>query len=215
MMGKPGVMLYFDIRPCLKRLSSEEKGLLFEAILEYGEHGIDPEFDGMLGIAWDFIQPGIDRDSDRYDHQVLQKRYAAFVRDARRKGVEVMPFEKWCNLDDSTRHHLISSDVERHPTTTPSPNTTTSTNRSMAAKPPSRHKYGPYKNVLLSDDEYAKLQEEYPADYSERIERLGEYIASTGKSYKSHLATIRSWARKDGTKVGTMPNYGGTENWSL
>ena len=37
------------------------------------------------------------------------------------------------------------------------------------------------------------------------------YIASTGKSYKSHLATIRSWARKDGTKTGTMPNYGGTE----
>ena len=30
-MGKPGVMFYFDIRPCLKRLSTEEKGLLFEA----------------------------------------------------------------------------------------------------------------------------------------------------------------------------------------
>ena len=52
-------------------------------------------------------------------------------------------------------------------------------------------------------------------DYSERIERLSEYIASTGKSYKSHLATIRSWARKDGAKASTMPSYGGEENWSL
>lgn len=84
-----------------------------------------------------------------------------------------------------------------------------------ADKPLTRHKYGSYKNVLFTDEEYAKLQAEYPTDYSERIERLSEYIASTGKSYKSHLATIRSWARKDGTKAGPMPSYGGEENWSL
>ena len=84
-----------------------------------------------------------------------------------------------------------------------------------ADKPLTRHKYGSYKNVLFTDEEYAKLQAEYPADYAERIERLSEYIASTGKSYKSHLATIRSWARKDGTKAGAMPSYGGEENWSL
>ena len=62
---------------------------------------------------------------------------------------------------------------------------------------PTRHKYGMYKNVLLSDEDYQKLQEEFPHDYSDRIDRLSEYIASTGKSYKSHLATIRAWARKE------------------
>ena len=65
---------------------------------------------------------------------------------------------------------------------------------------PVRHKYGAYKNVLLSDEDYTKLQAEFPRDWSERIERLSEYIASTGKSYKNHLATIRSWARKDKPK---------------
>ena len=73
-----------------------------------------------------------------------------------------------------------------------------------AAPPPSpkpvRHKYGAYKNVLLSDEDYTKLQAEFPRDWSDRIERLSEYIASTGKSYKNHLATIRSWARKDKPK---------------
>lgn len=86
---------------------------------------------------------------------------------------------------------------------------------SKADKPLPRHKYGSYKNVLFTDEEYAKLQAEYPTDYSERIERLSEYIASTGKSYKSHLATIRSWARKDGAKAGAIPSYGGEENCSL
>lgn len=62
---------------------------------------------------------------------------------------------------------------------------------------PTRHKYGMYNNVLLSDEDMEKLQAEFPHDYTDRIERLSEYIASTGKSYKSHLATIRSWARKE------------------
>ena len=67
-----------------------------------------------------------------------------------------------------------------------------------AAPPkPTRHKYGLYENVLLTDQDYQRLLEEFPNDLHDRIERLSEYIASTGKKYKSHLATIRSWARKD------------------
>jgi cob(I)alamin adenosyltransferase len=53
--------------------------------------------------------------------------------------------------------------------------------------------------VLLTDDELEKLKAEY-SDYEERIERLSSYVASTGKPYKSHYATIRNWARKDAEK---------------
>ena len=62
---------------------------------------------------------------------------------------------------------------------------------------PTRHKYGAYKNVLLTDEDMAKLQEEFPMDWPGRIERLSEYMASTGKKYKNHLATIRNWAKRD------------------
>ena len=69
----------------------------------------------------------------------------------------------------------------------------------VPTKPPKavRHKYGYYELVLLTDEDYEKLKAEFPHDYSERIARLDEYIASTGKKYKNHLATIRAWARKD------------------
>lgn len=60
-----------------------------------------------------------------------------------------------------------------------------------------RHKYGSYKNVLLTDEDFDKLREEFPSDWGDRIERLSEYMASTGKSYKNHLATIRNWAKRD------------------
>lgn len=65
------------------------------------------------------------------------------------------------------------------------------------SKKPARHKYGEYQNVLLSDDDLNKLQAEFPADWESRIERLSSYMASSGKSYKNHLATIRNWARRD------------------
>ena len=67
-----------------------------------------------------------------------------------------------------------------------------------------KHKYGEYKNVLLTDEELEKLKTEFP-DYQERIERLSSYIASTGKSYKSHLATIRNWARMDKDRQKSSP----------
>lgn len=60
-----------------------------------------------------------------------------------------------------------------------------------------RHKYGRYSNVLLTDDDLDKLKCEFPTDWEQRIERLSEYIASKGAKYKNHLATIRAWARND------------------
>ncbi len=59
------------------------------------------------------------------------------------------------------------------------------------------HRYGNYQNVLLSEDELLKLQAEFSTDYQDRIERLSEYMASSGKRYKNHLATIRSWAKRE------------------
>lgn len=70
-------------------------------------------------------------------------------------------------------------------------------------KKPPKHKHGEYNNVLLTDDELDKLKKEY-SDWEERIERLSSYVASTGKKYKSHYATIRNWARKDGVKRGEI-----------
>lgn len=65
-----------------------------------------------------------------------------------------------------------------------------------------KHKYGEYTNVLLTDEELDKLKAEY-SDLEDRIERLSSYIASTGKAYKSHYATIRNWARKDAGRMNT------------
>lgn len=61
-------------------------------------------------------------------------------------------------------------------------------------------RYGLYGNVFLTDKDMEKLRAEFPSDYDRRIEKLSEYMASKGKTYRNHLATIRSWARRDAAR---------------
>ena len=58
-------------------------------------------------------------------------------------------------------------------------------------------RYGEFQNVLLSDEEYQKLEDRFNKDTLALIGRLSTYLASTGKRYKSHYATILSWAQRD------------------
>lgn len=79
-------------------------------------------------------------------------------------------------------------------------NDETDTNVGHKSSKPVRHKYGEYRNVLLTDADLEKLKTEFP-DWEARIERLSSYMASTGKSYKNHLATIRNWANNDAQRT--------------
>lgn len=64
--------------------------------------------------------------------------------------------------------------------------------------------YGRYQNVFLTDDELTELQKELPALWQTYVDRLSEYMASTGKQYQNHAATIRRWAAEDRKKVAAQ-----------
>ena len=82
-------------------------------------------------------------------------------------------------------------------------------NISPSATPkPTKHKYGEHENVLLSDEEYAKLQEKLPYDYEMWIETLSEGIARKGYKYKSHYLAILNWARNDKQKKESVGKSG-------
>lgn len=99
--------------------------------------------------------------------------------------------------------NLVNSNLGNEPQLSTKESSTNRPN-TKESKIETRHKFGEYKNVLLTDSDVEKLKAEFPTDWEERIERLSAYMASTGKSYKNHLATIRNWARRDrsANKVG-------------
>ena len=68
--------------------------------------------------------------------------------------------------------------------------------------------YGRYNNVILTDTELSGLKTELPDKWEYYIDRLSCYIASTGKQYHSHAATIYKWAQEDAAKGKAAPKQG-------
>lgn len=64
--------------------------------------------------------------------------------------------------------------------------------------------YGRYQNVCLSPADLDELKTELPDTWEHYINRLSEYMASTGKNYENHAATIRRWAANDTEKTNTV-----------
>ena len=84
---------------------------------------------------------------------------------------------------------------------------------SVSAKPspvlpvPAKKAHGEFGNVMLTDDEYAKLCEKC-ADADALITELDQYIESQGKTkkYKSHYATLLNWSRRKAQE--SKPKHG-------
>lgn len=69
-----------------------------------------------------------------------------------------------------------------------------------------RKSYGSYGNVWLNTAEFEKLHEMY-SDADAKIERLGEYMMTSGKTYASHYATIVHWAKEDAAKEPSSSSF--------
>ena len=59
--------------------------------------------------------------------------------------------------------------------------------------------YGRYQNVFLTDGELADLHASFPTVWGQYIEKLSEYMASTGKRYQSHAASHGAYQTPKGT----------------
>ena len=64
---------------------------------------------------------------------------------------------------------------------------------------------GEFENVFLSEEELEKLKEKYNGTLNQKIESLSSYMASQGKKYASHYATILSWDRLDQKRTKQQP----------
>lgn len=77
--------------------------------------------------------------------------------------------------------------------------------------------FGRYKNIFLSESEYAELKEEYPDRLERLIEEMSQYIAASGNDYVCHAAALRRWLdkeKKEKPKKG-IPDYTCKEGESL
>ena len=206
--------VFTDFAEVIEPLSDAERGRLFMSMLQYASTGEAGTLSGAERFVWPIAKQNIDRT------KVEAERNAACGSKGGRpkKPAETdLNRKKPAETDLNRKKADKDKDKDKDKDNIIPPISPNGDIAPLEGGSPRKHKYGEYKNVLLTDDELEKLKAEY-ADYLDRIERLSSYIASTGKAYKSHYATIRNWARADaekgrsnGAKQGSSPQRNAEE----
>lgn len=123
-MGRPGLLLYFDILPALDKLPHAAVGELLLGALRYAQDGVEPSFgDASLGFAWAFLRPAVDRDGATYETKQLKGEWLVYCKQCKRDDVQPLDFDTWRErtVDGTLRAVDVSLPTT---TTTPSPTTT-------------------------------------------------------------------------------------------
>ena len=178
---KNSFIIYNSFYEPLKNLSNEQLGKLFRAIFDYTIDGKVTE-DNEILVAFMFIKNQLDMDNEKYQ-DIKQKRSEA---GKKHKGNQ---YTKGNKMEQMEQNGTNGSDND---------NVNVNDNDIYKKKNIKKKKYGEFDNVLLTDEEYKKLEEK---DLLSFIERLSTYVASTGTRYKSHYATILNWSRKEPKQV--------------
>ena len=219
-MARPGIMLYFDILEPIRVLPDADKGRLLVAMLEYGQSGTVPEFDGMLALAWGFVKPKIDKDEAEYNLSVLRRQFATVCRERKKKGEPEITFDEWLKANgnhDNQKASMVTNDNQWYPTTTtpttPSttPNTSTTTAAAATTNTTEDTAAAADRNVkvlggvlgknvvFLSDEQIADLLDQMDVDtFDYYVDKLSSFIIKNDAKVKNHYETILKWWHEDG-----------------
>ncbi len=137
-----------------------------------------------------------------------------FSLDMTQRKLYITPKE---NFTDDVKETLDMASRKLYPNKTNINKLTESQTKGASGEQPPAA-FGRYKNVFLSDTELAELKAEYPDKWEYYVDRLSCHIASSGKNYQSHAATIYKWAQEDAAKQKPkkgIPDYSFKEGESL
>ncbi len=189
-----GIMFLRSYYDTAKMLPDAERLALYDAILAYALEGVDVDETTPLivRVAFSSIRPNLESSIRRSNVNSYngsnggapignQNRKQANSTELQANSTEFKP-EK-----EEEREKEVEVEKEKNP---------------RRPKPP-RNAHGSYQNVMLTDDQLSAFQREQPADWSRYVEELSGYIASTGKKYADHLATLRNWAKRDRKPTGS------------
>ena len=197
---KTEVLLSYDFLPIFEELIRQGKTLaaseLTVAIIRYDMDGTEPDFsDDSVKFVWlTVIKPKLDANKEAYEEVGRARREAVNNRYKQNDSTDTNEYK--CSV--CIQNEQVNTNVQDNDNDNDYVNDNViDLKRKNNKKEKVRHKYGTYKNVLLSDEEMEKLKTEFPLDWEERIENVSAYCASHGKTYKDYLATIRNWARHD------------------
>lgn len=133
----------------------------------------------------------------------IQERYMYAIEKRSSKGRTINPKYWLLNLDETKAYIIIPENAVNLPENVHNlPENDTKESKEKKSKVKKREgtlaPFGQFRNVLLTQSELDELTSKYPNDCQKKIERLSRYLASTGKHFENHYATLVDWIEQDG-----------------
>lgn len=215
-MARPGVIFRFELLDALEQLDPASAGLLFLGAMRYGKDETPPTFQNpLLSVIWPLIKTAVDHDAEAYDAKVLQKKYAVYVREAKKAGRDPMDFDAWKASTDITSYHPISADnhnqyqYHNHSQIQEQEHT----QEDLAATPPTLARDS--RNLIFLDDaQYQGLVADIGEPELKRcVAYLSEYCSTHNKRYHDWPTIIRRANREGWGLPKSKPTTTGNANF--
>ena len=174
MADKKSFVIYENWARLLYDMPVEQAGNLIQVICGYKLGECDGTPDPVLNAVFGMIKEQLDKDDAKYAEICVKRSNAGK--------------SKKQTTNDNKSNQMLSSDNK------PEQVNTDNDNDNDIVSKDTKHIYGDYKHVRLTDEEYKKLCTEHGnTDTDKAIKYLDEYIEMKGAKYKSHYLALRKW----------------------
>jgi hypothetical protein len=201
-------------------MPDKERLQVFDAIMAYGIYGAKTEIGGLAQMALNFVFNDIDDCKKKRNEKTEKARESANKRWQKANADECERIRTNANAyerkqTDATQCYNVNvnvngnvnEDVNVKSPLNPPKGESINQEKELdfaenekkekgCAKKETKHKYGEYQNVKLTDEEFAKLKNKYGDDAEKIINYFDAQIEMKGYKYKSHYLAILDWGAK-------------------
>jgi hypothetical protein len=176
----------------LEELTAEEAGVLLKAIVKYVSTGEKTVFeDRFLRSEFKRLTDHHDADSAAYQEKCKQNAENGA------KGGRPKKTEQNRTVSEKTERFLENQSQAKKAYSDNDINNDVINNQKEKINKKEkevRHRFGEYKHILLTEQEYSRLVEEFGEDRTQKaIRKVDEYCEQHGKTYKNYNLVLRNW----------------------
>ena len=213
-MEKVGFVFLPSYLEAIEALPRELRLELFEALCTYGVEGVELETDnGVVRAMMTLLKRNVEQSRKRY---LASKENGAKGGRPRKNLSETQPEPSESKEKEKEMEKEMEMDKEEERETETETESASASEVSVCGSASSCLPLGEFENVSLSEQELRDFQERRPFDWYDWIEDLSSYMASTGRRYENHYATLLSWIKRK-SPTGEVPVWdetGRTDQWS-
>ena len=190
--------VYLDYAKAVNKLSDDEAGKLFKALLEYAGSNHEPQLEGSLYAVFAIMQNQLDRDTEKYEQKCAQLRENGSKGGRPSKNKEPDGNQEKPNGYPKTPK---KPDTDTDTVTVTDTDTVMDSNIGHKAdKPPSRHRFAP---PTVEEVRAYCTEKGYTVD----PQRFVDYYTSNGwrvgkNPMKDWKAAVRTWNGKEQSHNG-------------